>query len=173
MSKSKHQPELIDLDDDDEEEEPGPTSGLANFSTSLAARHAKSLQRAANGKPANQTAMHALQPGSSANPSRHARRSSQPVPIIDLSESEAAAGLPALHGRSNPRMQRDSPAPGKHPSAGLQAAAAGNARHSSARKRLTLDAPEGGIAGPSLWLDAEDIAADVDLKWSASAAPKR
>ena len=174
MSKSKHRPELIDLDDDDEEEEeePGPSSGTAHFSTSLAAQPSKSLQRAANGKPANQTAMHALQPGSSAGPSRHARRSSQPVPIIDLSESEAAAGLPAIHGHRNRSVQRDSLDLGKHPSADTQAAAPGRARHPPAGRRSKQEALEVGGAGP-LWLDADDIAADARVQWSASAAPKR
>ena len=169
MFKAKHRPDIyIDLD---EEDEPGPSSASAHPRTSLAAQ-ATSLQRAANKDSASRTAMHLQQPGSSAGPSRHARPSTQVVPIIDLSESEAAAGLPPMHGRSNGSKHRDSLDLGEHFPASAEALAPDSAGHPSARRRPRQDAPEDEGAGP-VWLDAEDIAADASLKWTASAAPKR
>lgn len=168
MVKLKHQPGLIDLLDDDHEE-PGPSSGFAHHSTNLAAQPAETLRRAASDKPANLTAMHTLQPGSSAGPSRHARRSSLSIPIIDLSESEAAAGLPPMHGRRTRGEQRDSIDHGQHLSADAEATGPDSA---SAKRHTRQSDPRDKAAVP-LWLDAEDISAGASLKWSASAAPKR
>ncbi len=169
MFKAKHQPELIDLDDD---EEPGPSSASALPSNSRAAQPAEFLQRAANRSFASQVAMQLQQPGSSAGPSRHARQCSLYVPIIDLSESEAAAGLPPMHGSRDATEQRDSLDCGKQLPAKAEAGAPGSVGHPSARRRPRQDALEDGDAGP-VWLDGDDRNADASLKWSASAAPKR
>ncbi|CAL5223005.1 g5454 [Coccomyxa viridis] len=169
MFKAKHQPELIDLDDD---EEPGPSSASALPSNSRAAQPAEFLQRAANRSFASQVAMQLQQPGSSAGPSRHARQCSLYVPIIDLSESEAAAGLPPMHGSRDATEQRDSLDCGKQLPAKAEAGAPGTVGHPSARRRPRQDALEDGDAGP-VWLDGDDRNADASLKWSASAAPKR
>ena len=168
MFKSKHQAELIDLDDD-VHEEPGPSLGFARHTTSLAAQPARFLQRTATAKPANGAAMHMLQPGSSAGPSRHATRSRPSVSIIDLSESEAAAGLPPMHGRRTRFEQKESIDHGQHLPANAEATGPESA---TARKYKRQGALGDNVADP-LWLDAEDISLDASQKWNASAAPKR
>ena len=170
MFKAKHQPELIDLDDD--EEEPGPSSASAHPSKSLAAQPATSLRKAANKNFAGQIAMQLQQPGSSASPSKRVILNSLSIPIIDLSESEAAAGLPPMHGRCSNSEQQVIPGPGKQFPADADALAPGSVGRPSVRRRPRQDALEDGDAGP-LWLDGDDSNADASLKWSASDAPKR
>lgn len=155
VPKSQHQPELNNSDDG----APGASSETDQPTKTQPARRS---QRATKTASARQTAMQTQQPGSSAGPSS----------LLDLSASEAAAGLPPIHRPRTRSEHRDSKQHVKASSADAEAAASGSARHPPARRRTRQNASEDGNAGP-LQPDADDITVHGSLRQSASAAPKR
>lgn len=169
MSNSHDQPELIDLDT---YEGPELSSAPARPRRSLASHPLASLLGAASFSPARHAARHSHRASSSAGPSRHTGVSSL-VPVIDLSESEAAAGLPPMHRRKKQSQHNTaSLANARQEQAIAEATASGQARDRSAKRRMRQDELETDSAAP-VWLDMDNVIPDVNLKKSASAAPKR
>ena len=155
MFKSQQHPELIDLDEDD-----GPGPSARPWLSRRPPAHPESLQGAVAVGSADHAALRSPQSGASARASKRALRSSLPIPIIDLSGSEAAAGLPSMH-RSRPQGEhKDSLGFGKHLSADTGKAASEKA-----------GLGEGGAA--SVWLGNGDITAQVSHVENMRAASKR
>lgn len=93
--------------------------------------------------------------------------------ILDLSESETAAGLPQMYGSRSCSGHRLSPEHGQHLPADTEVTAPGGGGHPSGRTPIRQEIFwYEGDAEP-LWWDAEDVFADAGLESSASAAPER
>ena len=155
MFKSPQHPELIDLDEDDV---PGPTA--RPWHSRRPTPHPETLKRAVALGSADHVALLSPQSGASAHASKHALRSSLPIPIIDLSGSEAAAGLPSIHRSRRQGEHKHSLGCGKDRSADMGKAASEKA-----------GLGDGGAA--SVWLVNEDITAQVSHAENMRAAPKR
>ncbi len=94
-------------------------------------------------------------------------------PIIGLSESEAAAGLPQMYETSYCSGPRVSLEHGQHLPARAEATAPGGGGHPSGRTPIRQEIFwYEGDAEP-LWWDAEDIYADAGPECGAPAAPER
>ena len=170
MSNSHDQPEFIDLDT---YEGPELSSATARPRSSLASHPLGSSIGAAKFTPASHSARHSHKASSSAGSSRHAGGVSSLVPVIDLSESEAAAGLPPMHRRKKQSQHNTaSLANARQEQTLAEATASGQARDRSAMRRMRQD-DLGRDSAPPVWLDMDDVITDANLKKSASAAPKR